>query len=122
MRSSRTITLFSDRPDEACVGGFVPFFGSSCMAQLIGFVALVALVWTAKKPRGHLSAYTVRHLDLHAPEPQIARLGGQRRCLSGPAQEGADACPGRQQSEQPKPKCGELPRSAGRPNAGAAQD
>ena len=69
MRSSRTITLFSDRPDA---GPQSSSFLFSLLAHgvAIGLVSLGVIY--SPKMNNHLVAehYTVRHLDLHMPDAQ----------------------------------------------------
>ena len=68
MRTSRTITLFSDRPD--------PFVSGSSFAvsilmhgAVIGVVGL-AILYGPQNPLIITEHYSVRHLELHAPDTQ----------------------------------------------------
>jgi hypothetical protein len=100
VRSSRTITLFSDRPDEA-VSGASFLFSVIMHGAAIGFVALVVL-YGPQKNRVVTERYTVRHLDLHAPEPQMRASAGSGVAYPGPHKKAQTPAPGGKQSEQPK--------------------
>ena len=82
MNSSRTITLFSDRPD--------PFVSGSSFAvsilmhgAIIGVVAL-AILYGPQNHRIVTERYAVRHLELHAPEPQAHSAPAQEPPVHSP--------------------------------------
>jgi hypothetical protein len=83
MRSSRTITLFSDRPElSQRPSSFV-------VSILVHGVALglltFGIIYTPPiNDRILTERYTVRHLDLHAPEPQKGRSAGNGVEYPGP--------------------------------------
>ena len=96
MSSSRTITLFSDRPD--------PFVSGSSFAvsilmhgAIIGVVAL-AILYGPQNHRIVTERYAVRHLELHAPEPQARKTAGI--AYPGPHPKAKTPAPGGEQSAQ----------------------
>jgi hypothetical protein len=98
MRSSRTIiTLFSDRP-EAVLSGSSFLVSILVHGAVIGVVALGILY--GPQSRVVTESYTVRHLELHAPEPQMRasagsgiRYPGPHRAARTPATGGKQAAP-----------------------------
>jgi hypothetical protein len=98
MNSSRTITLFSDRPD--------PFVSGSSFAvsilmhgAIIGVVAL-AILYGPQNHRIVTERYAVRHLELHAPEPQARTSAGSGISYPGQHSKAKTPAPGGKQAEQ----------------------
>ncbi len=117
MKSSRIITLFSDRPD--------PFVSGSSFAvsilmhgAAIGVVAL-AILYGPQNQRIITERFVVRRLELYTPELQGARFC--RDSISGSATQGQDACP-RRKANRAGGSQGNCARHAGRTDAGAAED
>jgi len=75
MRSSRTITLFTDRPEP-------PQKPTSFLVSIllhgvvIGLVSYVVIHSPGIKDPSRAERYNVRHLDLHRPEPSQQSSGG----------------------------------------------
>src|ERR1039458_4354160 len=97
MRSSRTITLFSDRPDQFVSGS--SFVVSILMhGAVIGVVALAILY--GPQTRVVTERYAVRHLELHAPEPQARASAGSGIAYPGPHPKAKTPAPGGKQTAQ----------------------
>jgi len=91
MRSSRTITLFSDRPEEVLSGS--SFLVSILVhGTVIGVVALGILY--GPQSRVVTESYTVRHLELHAPEPRMRASAGSGIAYPGPHRTARTHAPG----------------------------
>jgi len=98
MRSSRTITLFSDRPEEVLSGS--SFLVSILVhGTVIGVVALGILY--GPQSRVVTESYTVRHLELHAPEPRMRASAGSGIAYPGPHRTARTHAPGGKQTAQP---------------------
>ena len=96
MSSSRTITLFSDRPDPFVSGS--SFAVSILMhAAIIGVVAL-AILYGPQNHRIVTERYAVRHLELHTPEEQARAASAI--AYPGPHSKAKTPAPGGKQSEQ----------------------
>ena len=98
MSSSRTITLFSDRPD--------PFVSGSSFAvsilmhgAVIGVVGL-AILYGPQNPLIITEHYSVRHLELHAPDPQTRASAGKGIRYPGPHPKAKTPAPGGMRTEQ----------------------
>jgi hypothetical protein len=97
MRSSRTITLFSDRPDPFVSGS--SFVVSILMhGAVIGVVALAILY--GPQTRVVTERYPVRHLELHAPEPQARASAGSGVAYPGPHAKAKTPAPGGKETAQ----------------------
>jgi hypothetical protein len=98
MSSSRTITLFSDRPDPFVSGS--SFVVSILMhGAVIGVVAL-AILYGPQNHRIVTERYAVRHLELHAPEPQTRASAASGIRYPGPRLKAKTPAPGGMQSAQ----------------------
>jgi len=96
MRSSRTITLFSDRPDQFVSGS--SFAVSILMhGAVIGVVAL-AILYGPQNPRIIIEHYAVRHLEFHAPDQKQHTSAGIR--YPGARPKPKTPAPGGKQTEQ----------------------
>jgi hypothetical protein len=86
MRSSRTITLFSERPDLAQRSS--SFVISVVFHAAAGMVLSYGIIHTpVTTDAAHTPHYTVRHLDLHTSEPkqQASSKGGKAIRYPGPS-------------------------------------
>jgi hypothetical protein len=95
MGSSRTITLFSDRP--ALAQRSSSFLVSvAAHAAATGVLSYGILFAPATTDPAHAQHYTVRHLDLHTPDPkqQASTKGGTQMPYPGPRGGNQQAAPG----------------------------
>jgi hypothetical protein len=76
MRYSRTISLFSERPE---LSQRPSTFVASIVAHAVGIVLLsFGIIYTPEyNDRIVPKRYTVRHLDLHTPKTQPKQPGGK---------------------------------------------
>ncbi len=78
MRSSRTITLFTDRPEPPQKP--TSFVVSILLhGAVIGLVSYVIVHSPGIKDPTRTEHFAVRHLDLHKPEPRAQKLAGGAR-------------------------------------------
>jgi len=93
MRSSRTISLFYDRPEP-------PQKPTSFVVSIllhgivIGLVSYVVVHYPAIKDPSRRERYTVRHLDLHRPDPSQQHSGGGNVGYPGPQAKAKTKPPG----------------------------
>jgi hypothetical protein len=94
MLSSRTITLFSERPEpgQRSSSFLVSVVAHAAAMSVLSYGIIYTPVTTDPE---HTQHYTVRHLDLHTPEPrdQASSKGGKQIPYPGPhtAKQGAPA-------------------------------
>ena len=98
MRSSRTITLFSERPElSQRPSSFV--VSVLVHGAALGLLSLGIIYTPEVNDRLLTERYTLRRLDLHAPKPEMRRTAGSGIAYPGPHAEGP-------KSSQPRPKAG----------------
>ena len=93
MRSSRTITLFTDRPEP-------PQKPTSFVVSIlvhgvvIGIVSYVVIHSPGIKDPARTERYTVRHLDLHRPDPSQQQSAASHIAYPGPKAPAQASAPG----------------------------
>ncbi len=102
MRSSRTITLFTERLE---VSQSPSSFLLSILAHgaVIGLVSLGILYAPQKNNRVLTERYPVRHLDLHASEAVMRASAGSKIAYPGPRSTASAPAPGGKQTAPPAP-------------------
>jgi hypothetical protein len=97
MRSSHILSLFSERPE---VSQRPSSFVVSILAHCAALVLLTfGIVYTPEiHDRVMTEHYSVRHLDLHAPEPKIRQRAGSEVAYPGPHAEVHEPSPGGSQA------------------------
>ena len=100
MRSSRTITLFTERQDlSQWPSSFL--FSILMHGTVIGLVAVGILYGPQKNSRVITEHYPVRRLDLRAPDLQKRASAASRVAYPGPHSTASTPAPGGQQTEPP---------------------
>ena len=95
MRSSHILSLFSERPE-------VSQRPSSFLVSILAHIAALALltfgiVYTPEIHDRSIEHFSIRHLDLHTPEPQKHQSAGSKIRYPGPHPEVHTPSPGGRQ-------------------------